>query len=203
MSIEFLLTSLFVVLLPGTGVIYTLAVGLGRGFTASVAAAFGCTFGIVPAATASIVGLAALLHTSALAFQLIKYLGVIYLFYMAWSVMKEGGTMDVNEENNSSKSLARIAFTGTLINVLNPKLSLFFLAFLPQFVSSSSATVTFDLLNLTLIFMAMTFLVFVGYGAFAATARDYVIKRPVVLNWIKRCFAGAFGFLGLRLALSN
>ncbi len=202
MSIEFLLTALVVVLLPGTGVIYTLAVGLGRGFKASVAAAFGCTFGIVPAAVASIVGLAALLNTSALAFQVIKYLGVIYLFYMAWSILREGGTMEVSEERRS-KSYAKIAATGTLINVLNPKLSLFFLAFLPQFISANSTNATGELINLALAFMVMTFVVFVGYGAFASAARDYVVTRPTVLNWIKRCFGGAFGFLGVKLAFSD
>lgn len=202
MSLEFLLTSLVVVLLPGTGVIYTPVIGLGRGFRASVAAALGCTFGIVPAAVASIVGLAALLHTSALAFQAIKYLGVLYLLYMAWSILKDGGTMDVSEEK-SQKGLGGIAMTGTLINVLNPKLSLFFLAFLPQFVSATSANATLELVMLAFVFMAMTFVVFVGYGAFAASARDYVIRRPAVMQWTKRCFAGAFGFLGARLALSD
>lgn len=202
MSIEFLLTALVVVLMPGTGVIYTLAIGLGRGFKASIAAALGCTFGILPAALASIIGLAALLHTSAIAFQIIKYAGVIYLFYMAWSLLKEGGAMDVEAEK-SSKSLVRTALTGTLLNVLNPKLSLFFLAFLPQFVSITSKNVTLDLIYLAGVFMLMTFVVFVGYGAFAAAARDYVIRRPMVLNWIKRSFAGAFGFLGLRLAISD
>lgn len=202
MSLEFLLTSLVVVLLPGTGVIYTLATGLGGGFRAGVAAALGCTFGIVPAALASIVGLAALLHTSALAFQVIKYLGVIYLFYMAWSILKEGGAMDVDEEKDAV-GLRKIAIRGALINVLNPKLSLFFLAFLPQFVSVNSNGATVELITLALVFMAMTFAVFVGYGAFAAAARDYVITRPAVLNWIKKSFAGAFGLLGLRLALSD
>lgn len=202
MPLEFLLTSLVVVLLPGTGVIYTLAIGLGRGFKASVAAAFGCTFGIVPAAVASILGLAALLHTSALAFQIIKYLGVLYLFYMAWSILKDGGAMDVSEER-SQKSLGSIAVTGTLINVLNPKLSLFFLAFLPQFVSAESVNATVELVLLAVVFMVMTFVVFVGYGAFAASARDYVIRRPTVMQWIKRCFAGAFGFMGAKLALSE
>jgi threonine/homoserine/homoserine lactone efflux protein len=202
MPLEFLLTSLVVVLLPGTGVIYTLAIGLGRGFKASVAAAFGCTFGIVPAAVASILGLAALLHTSALAFQIIKYLGVLYLFYMAWSILKDGGAMDISEER-SQKSLGSIAVTGTLINVLNPKLSLFFLAFLPQFVSADSVNATVELVLLAVVFMVMTFVVFVGYGAFAASARDYVIRRPTVMQWIKRCFAGAFGFLGAKLALSE
>jgi len=202
MSLEFLLTSLVVVLLPGTGVIYTLAIGLGRGFTASVAAAFGCTLGILPAALASIVGLAALLHTSAVAFTVIKYLGVLYLFYMAWSILKDGGSMDVTAERDR-KSLVKIAATGTLINVLNPKLSLFFLAFLPQFISAEAVNATQQLLLLAGVFMIMTFAVFILYGAFAAAARDYVIHRPSVMRWIKRSFAGVFGFLGVRLALAD
>lgn len=202
MSLEFFLTSLVVVLLPGTGVLYTIAVGLGRGFKPSVAAAFGCTLGIVPAAIASIVGLAALLHTSALAFLAIKYLGVAYLFYMAWNVLKDGGAMEIQEDNDT-KGYVRIATTGTLINVLNPKLSLFFLAFLPQFISPGSTTPTADLIGLASVFMLMTFIVFVAYGAFAAAARDYVITRPKVMRWIKRVFAGAFVFLGSKLAMSD
>jgi len=202
MTFEFFLTSLVVVLLPGTGVIYTLAVGLGRGFTASVAAAAGCTLGIVPAALASIVGLAAVLHASALAFTVIKYLGVAYLFYMAFSILRAGGAMDVEAQSGRS-SLGKVALTGTLINVLNPKLSLFFLAFLPQFVIAGAGHVTAQLVALAAVFMGMTFAVFVTYGAFAAAARDYVIRKPSVMTWIKRSFAGAFGFLGLRLALAD
>ncbi len=202
MSLEFLLTSLVVVLLPGTGVIYTLAIGLSRGVTASIAAAFGCTLGIVPAAIASIIGLAAVLHTSALAFQVVKYLGVAYLFYMAWKILKDDGVMEMSEDNDKA-GFARIAVTGTLLNVLNPKLSLFFLAFLPQFVSADEANATASLIWLALVFMVMTFAVFVLYGAFASYARDYVIQRPTVMLWIKRSFAGTFGFLGVKLALSN
>lgn len=202
MSPEFLLTSLVVVLMPGTGVIYTLALGLGRGFRASIAAAVGCTLGIVPAAVASIVGLAALLHTSALAFQVIKYLGVAYLFYMAWKTLRDSGSLDVSEDKRQT-GFARIAIDGALLNVLNPKLSLFFLAFLPQFVPADAAHATAVLVSLALVFMAMTFVVFVIYGAFAAYARDYVIQRPNVLQWIKRSFAAAFGALGVKLAVSS
>ncbi len=202
MSLEFLLTSLVVVLLPGTGVIYTLAVGLGRGFQASIAAAFGCTLGIVPAAIASIIGLSALLHTSAFAFQAIKFLGVAYLFYMAWKILKDGTVMEVSEDK-AQVGLVRVALTGTLLNVLNPKLSLFFLAFLPQFVSSTAPNPTASLLGLAGVFMAMTFAVFVLYGAFASYARDYVIRRPAVMLWIKRFFAGTFGFLGAKLLVSD
>ncbi len=202
MSVEFLLTSIVVILLPGTGVLYTLAIGLGRGFGPSIAAAFGCTLGILPAAIASIIGLASILHTSALAFQVIKYLGVIYLFYMAWSILRDGGTLDVSEDRAKS-STARTILNGMLLNVLNPKLSLFFLAFLPQFVPLNATGAAYTMVTLAAIFMLLTFVVFIGYGACAALARDYVISRPNVMNWLKRAFAGTFGFLGLKLALSE
>jgi len=202
MSLEFLLTSMIVILLPGTGVLYTLAVGLGRGFRASVAAAFGCTMGIVPAAFASIVGLAAIFHTSAMAFTVVKYLGVAYLLYMAWTILRDGGPMDVTEDR-SALSHWKVAANGTLINVLNPKLSLFFLAFIPQFVDVASANATASMVLLAVVFMALTFIVFVGYGACASLARDYIISRPKVSTWLKRSFAAAFGVLSLRLALAE
>jgi threonine/homoserine/homoserine lactone efflux protein len=202
MTVEFLVTSIIVILLPGTGVLYTLAVGLGQGLKPSITAAFGCTLGIVPHVAASIVGLAALLHASALAFQAVKVLGVAYLFYMAWSILRQGGALEVAEERTRTAA-RRIVTDGFLINILNPKLSLFFLAFLPQFIPAGTAHPTPMLLGLALTFMALTFVAFVGYGACAALARDYVISRPAVLTWLRRSFAGAFGLLGLRLALSE
>lgn len=202
MSLEYFLTSLVVVLLPGSGVIYTIAVGLGRGFRSSVAAALGCTFGIVPAAIASILGLAAIFHTSALAFLAIKYLGVVYLFYMAWSILRDDGMMRIDNEVGV-KTFIRTAIDGTLLNVLNPKLSLFFLAFLPQFVPEAHAGSVSYLAYLASIFMLMTFVVFVLYGAFAAAARQYVLESPKIMVWLKRSFAGAFGFLGLKLAMAE
>ncbi|HMB46895.1 MAG TPA: LysE family translocator [Afifellaceae bacterium] len=202
MSLEFLLTSIVVVLLPGTGVLYTLAVGLGRGMRASFIAAFGCTLGIVPHVLASVIGLAAVLHTSALAFQLIKYLGVGYLFYMAWNILRQGGTLEISEESGERHS-RRIVANGILLNVLNPKLSLFFLAFLPQFVPAGTANPTAAMLSLALVFMALTFVIFCVYGACASLARDHVISRPAVLVWLRRSFAGTFGLLGLKLALAE
>lgn len=202
MPLEYLITSLIVILLPGTGVIYTLAFGLSRGWRASVLAALGCTLGIVPHIAASIVGLAALLHTSALAFQIVKYLGVAYLIYMACGILREGGALDVKPQR-ASLSPAKIIVSGFLLNILNPKLSLFFLAFLPQFVPVGAANATARMLVLAAVFMALTFIVFVGYGAFASATRRHVISRPAVMRWLKRGFAGAFGALGLRLALSE
>ena len=202
MSIEFLITSFIVVVSPGTGVLYTLAVGLSRGARASVVAAFGCTLGIVPHMAAAILGLAALLHTSALAFQLFKYLGVAYLLYMAWSTLRERGALRV-EKAVDARSAVQLTVTAILINILNPKLSIFFLAFLPQFISADEAHPLSSMLVLSAVFMLMTFVVFVGYGLFAAAIRDHVISRPRVLTWMRRAFAGAFAALGAKLALAD
>jgi threonine/homoserine/homoserine lactone efflux protein len=201
-SLEFLLTSLIVIVSPGTGVLYTLAAGLARGSRASVVAAFGCTLGIVPHMAAAILGLAALLHTSALAFQTLKYLGVAYLLYMAWSALRERGALRV-ERQAGSRSAIQVTVSAVLINILNPKLSIFFLAFLPQFVSADEPHPLTRMLALSAMFMLLTFVVFVGYGLFAAAIRDHVISRPRVLTWMRRTFAAAFVALGAKLALAE
>jgi threonine/homoserine/homoserine lactone efflux protein len=201
-SLEFLITALIVVISPGTGVLFTLAAGLSRGFRASVIAAFGCTIGIVPHMAAAILGLSALLHTSALAFQVFKYLGVAYLLHMAWSALRERGALKVEDEVGARSAL-QVTVTAILINILNPKLSIFFLAFLPQFVSPNEAHPLARMLELSGVFMLLTFIVFVGYGLFAAAIRDHVISRPRVLTWMRRTFAGAFLALGAKLALAD
>ncbi len=202
MSIEFLLTTFIIVATPGTGVLYTLAAGLSRGTRASVVAAFGCTLGIVPHMAAAIMGLAALLHTSALAFQTLKYLGVAYLLYMAWNALRERGALTV-EQDVGTRSATRVVISAILINILNPKLSIFFLAFLPQFVSADEHQPLSRMVVLSAVFMLLTFAVFVGYGLFAAAIRNHVISRPRVLTWMRRTFAGAFVVLGARLALAE
>jgi threonine/homoserine/homoserine lactone efflux protein len=202
MSIEFLITSLIVVVSPGTGVLYTLAAGLSRGPRASVVAAFGCTLGIVLHMAAAIMGLAALLHASAVAFQTLKYLGVAYLLYMAWSALRERGALQVQPQVGARSSI-QVIVSAILINILNPKLSIFFVAFLPQFVSAGEAHPLARMLELSSAFMVMTFAVFVGYGLFAAAIRSHVISRPRVLTWMRRVFAGAFVALGAKLAFAE
>ncbi len=197
-----IVTSLIVVVSPGTGVLYTLAAGLSRGSRASVVAAFGCTLGIIPHMAAAIMGLAALLHTSALAFHTLKYLGVAYLLYMAWNTLKERGALQVEKEIGP-RSAAQVITSAVLINILNPKLSIFFLAFLPQFVSTHDPHPLARMLELSAIFMLLTFVVFVGYGLFAAAVRTHVISRPRVLTWMRRRFAAAFAALGAKLALAD
>ena len=202
MSAEFLITSMIVVLLPGAGVLYTLATGLGRGARASLLAAFGCTIGILPHMLASIFGLAALLHASASAFNAIKYAGVVYLLYLAWGMLKEGGTLSVKPDRQA-RSASRIIFDAIAINSLNPKLSIFFLAFLPQFIPVGFEEPARLMLGLGLIFMAMTFVVFVLYGLLATAMRAHVISRPRLVAWIQKSFAATFGLLAFRLAFSE
>src|SRR5215208_4663540 len=166
MSTAFLLTTLVVVATPGTGVIYTVAAGLARGARASVVAAFGCTLGIVPHMVAALTGLAALLHASGVAYTAFKYCGVAYLLYMAWNTWRESGGLAVATDQ-TPRSARGVIVSGVLINLLNPKLTIFFFAFLPQFVTPDEPNGLLRALGLSAVFMAMTFLVFVVYGRFA------------------------------------
>lgn len=202
MSPEFLLTSLIVVASPGTGVLYTLGAGLGRGARASVIAAFGCTLGILPHLAAAVLGLSAMMQTSVLAFEILRVAGVAYLLYMAWMTLKETGALAVAADGRDASALD-ITVRAILLNLLNPKLTVFFLAFLPQFVGHGDAHPTLRFVELGGVFMAMTFAVFVIYGVAAATVRDQVLSRPSVLAMMRRLFAGAFVLLGLKLALTE
>jgi threonine/homoserine/homoserine lactone efflux protein len=201
MSITFLITSLVIVATPGTGALYTLAAGLSRGARASVLAAFACTVAIVPHLLAAITGLAALLHTSALAFQVIKVLGVAYLLYLAWSTWHDRGALAVEEET-SVKTPWTVIRDGVAVNLLNPKLTIFFFAFLPQFVPAGTPGSVPRMLALSGVFMLMTFVVFVIYGVFAAAVRKHVIARPLVVTRMRQAFALCFVALGVRLALT-
>ena len=202
MSAEFLLTSLVVVATPGTGVVFTLAAGLAHGARASVVASLGCTLGIVPHMAAAITGLAALLHTSAVAFSVLKYLGVAYLLYLAWSTLRQKGALAV-EESDAPPSARMTIATAVLINILNPKLTIFFFAFLPQFVAGTGTGAVLQMLALSAVFMLLTFVVFAVYGVFAAAVRAQVLSRPRVITWMRRTFAASFVALSAKLALTR
>lgn len=201
-SAQFLLTALVVVLIPGTGVVYTLAIALGQGRRAAAFAALGCTFGIVPHLLAATLGLAAVLHASALLFQIVKFAGVAYLLYLAWQSLSSGGALRI-EGRNSAESGWRIARRGALINILNPKLSVFFLALLPPFLSGNPASATVEMATLGAVFMALTLVVFLGYGLFAAAARTRILASERAMRWLSRGFAAVFALLGARLAMER
>lgn len=202
LSLNFLVTCLIVVLIPGTGVIFTVSTGLTAGKRASLFAALGCTAGIIPHLLASILGLSALLHTSALAFDMLKYAGVAYLLYVAYATWRDRSAFAVSDTPVVA-SARSLMLRGLLMNILNPKLTIFFLAFLPQFVAPGSTAPTVQMLVLSGVFMAMTFAVFVMYGLLANVFRRAVIESPPVQNWLRRSFAAAFAGLGLNLAFAQ
>lgn len=201
MSLTFLLTTLIVVVTPGTGLVYTLAAGLSRGSRASVLAAAGCTLAIVPHVLATVTGLAALLHASATAFQVVKYAGVAYLLYMAWATLRDKEAITV-DEGSAPPATRRVIVTAVLINLLNPKVTIFFLAFLPQFVAPGEPRAALRMLGLGGVFMLVTFVVFAALGALAGSVRDRVVERPQVMAWLRRTFAGSFVALGAKLAVT-
>lgn len=201
-TLEFLITSLIVVLIPGTGVVFTVSAGLVQGKRASLFASLGCTLGIVPHLLATVLGLAAVMHTSALAFQLLKYAGVAYLLYLAIATWRDRAAFVV-QEGGARRSALSLTVKAFLLNILNPKLTIFFLAFLPQFVDPAAASPLGQLLLLSGVFMAMTFGVFVLYGLLAHAFRRAVIDSPRVQDWLRRSFSAAFAGLGAQLAFTE
>jgi threonine/homoserine/homoserine lactone efflux protein len=200
MSLAFLLTTLVVVATPGTGAVYTISAGLARGRRASVVAAFGCTLGVVPHMIAAITGLAAVLNASAVAFQTLKWVGVAYLLYLAWQTVRDRSPIETDATAAAVPFWSTIR-TAVLINLLNPKLTIFFFAFLPQFVPASEQRAWLHMVGLSVIFMAVTFIVFALYGVFAAGMRSRVLSRPRVVAWMRRSFAATYVLLAGRLAL--
>ena len=201
MSVAFLLTTLVVVATPGAGALFTMGAGLGRGRRASLVAAVGCTIGIVPHLVAAATGLAALMHASALAFQGLKYAGVAYLLFLAWTTLRDKGALGVDAAEPSSAW--RTIRQAVLLNLLNPKLTIFFVAFLPQFVHPDEPNALWHMLGLSAVFMLVTLVVFAGYGVFAAAMRTRVLARPRVLAWLRRSFAGSYVLLAGRLAVTD
>lgn len=202
LTTEFLFTSMIVILIPGTGVIYTISNGLFLGSRTSVAAAVGCTLGIVPHLLASVLGLSFILHMSAQVFVWIKLAGALYLLYLAWMMWRDTGELTFDAAPSRS-NLLQVAVKGIWINLLNPKLTIFFFAFLPLFLSPASQSPTKEMLLLSLVFMVLTLIVFVLYGLLASSVRSYVINSPRVILWLRRSFAAAFAYLGMTLALSD
>jgi threonine/homoserine/homoserine lactone efflux protein len=202
MTVAFLLTTLVIVATPGTGVLFTVAAGLSRGARASVVAATGCTLGVVPHMVAAITGLAALLNASAVAFQTLKYAGVAYLLYLAWQTWRDSTPLELDQQA-APQSAWQVIRTAVLINVLNPKLTIFFFAFLPQFVHPGEQAATSHMVGLSLVFMAVTFVVFTVYGYFAAGMRRFVLTRPRVVGWVRRTFAASYVLLAGRLTVQD
>ncbi|THV15654.1 LysE family translocator [Rhizobium rhizophilum] len=201
MSLDFLLTTLIIVATPGTGALYTLAAALGGGRRNALIAAFGCTLGIVPHMLAAALGLAALVAAEPRLFEAIRYAGIAYLIWMAIGLWKSGLVQEQPAEPN--REAWRIIRKAVLINLLNPKLSLFFLAFLPQFVDQADPAPLTTMAALSLVFMAVTFVVFAIYGLAAAAMRHGLVERPQRMRIVNRLLSGGFLLMAGKLALAE
>jgi threonine/homoserine/homoserine lactone efflux protein len=196
MTFDYLLTAFIICLSPGIGVVYTLSSAMGGGFRAGFWASLGCTIATILHLAVAMAGLAAILHTSAVLFQTIKFAGVVYLLWMACAVLSDRGGLSIRP--GAPKSPAKLVWNGILLNILNPKLPLFFVAFIPQFVPADGPIGL--LVELGLGFTAMTFFVFMVYAVIASTGRQYLLQSEVAMAWLRRAFAASFAALGLKLA---
>lgn len=204
-GVEFWIASIVVTATPGTGALFTIAAGLGRGTRAGLVAALGCTLGIVPHLVLALTGAAAVIAASPVAFEAIKWLGVAYLLYMAWGTWQQTGILapDSGEESERSRSAARVISGAVLVNLLNPKLTVFFFVFLPMFVDTTAEGAVLRMAWLGLVFMAITLVIFTVYGACAAWLRRYVVGRPVAMRWTGRVFSASFVVLAVILAFTR
>ena len=189
MSVEFLLTSLVVVLIPGTGVVYTVSSSIGGGRRRGMFAAFGCTLGIVPHMLAAMLGLSAVMQAGSVAFEVVRWAGVGYLVFMGASMIREAGALPLDDA--PVEPMGHVVRRAILLNVLNPKLTVFFFAFLPQFLDASPGLFDAELIWLGAVFMLMTFAVFAVYAYASAAFRDLVLAAPVARRWVERAL-GAF-----------
>ena len=199
---EFLLASLIVVLIPGTGVLYTITTGLTLKWRASLAAAIGCTLGIVPHILASILGVSALLNMSAQVFSLLKWAGSIYLLYLAWNMWREAGTLEVHTKSTET-GISKIIIKAVAINLLNPKLTIFFFAFLPLFIASNSSSPTMQMVILSAVFMGITFIVFALYGILASGISAYLANSSKAVKRVQQTFAVVLAGFAIQLGLSE
>jgi threonine/homoserine/homoserine lactone efflux protein len=203
MSVEFLLTSLVVVLIPGTGVLYTVSSSIGGGWRRGFFAAIGCTLGIVPHMLAAMLGLSAIMQAGSVVFEVVRYAGVIYLVFMGFSMIRDAGALPLDDGNASIDPMGPVVWRGILLNVLNPKLTVFFFAFLPQFLDASPGLLDPKLIGLGGIFMLMTLVVFAVYALASAAIRDLVLAAPVARRWIERALGALLIGFAARLAFTD
>ena len=203
MSVEFLLTSLVVVLIPGTGVVYTVSSSVGGGWRRGLFAAIGCTLGIVPHMLAATLGLSGVMQAGSVVFEVVRYAGVAYLVFMGVSMIRDAGAVALDDGNASSEPMGAVVRRGILLNVLNPKLTLFFFAFLPQFLDASPGLLDTRLIGLGGVFMLMTLAVFAIYAFASAAVRDRVLAAPVARRWIERTLGALLIGFAAKLAVTD
>jgi threonine/homoserine/homoserine lactone efflux protein len=203
MSIEFLLTSLVVAAIPGTGVVYTVSSSIGGGRRRGLVAAIGCTLGIVPHILAAMLGLSAIMQAGSVVFEVVRYAGVAYLVFIGVSMIRDAGALQLEDRNGSIEPTGRVVWRAILLNLLNPKLTLFFFAFLPQFLDASRGPLDMSVIWLGAVFMLETLAVFAVYACASAAVRNLVLAVPVLRQWIERSLGALLIGFAAKLAFTD
>jgi threonine/homoserine/homoserine lactone efflux protein len=190
------------IIAPGPDMLYVITRGVTQGRRAGMLSAVGVICGILVHTTAAAFGLTLILHTSAFAFSLIKYLGAIYLIALGVKAWRDKSTFRL-QSSRVSVSFHKVFWQGVLSNVLNPKVAIFFLAFLPQFVDKASNQMTFQMviLGLTFACFGLCFLLMIGYSS--GTIGSWLTGRPRYAQFLQRFAGGILIGLGVRLALTE
>jgi len=200
--IYFIAASAALTFLPGPDILFVLTQSISQGKMAGVATATGLCTGILVHTSAAALGISALIYKSALAFEIVKYAGAAYLIYLAWQALRESGELIFSAPVRETNLIA-LYRRGIFMNVLNPKVALFFLAFLPQFVNMESGNVPMQMIFLGIVFLVQAWLIFSIISVFAGTIGDKIVKRPGIGRYINLGKAGIFTVIGVKLALSH
>lgn len=202
--LSFLGASIILTLMPGPDNIFVLTESLTKGHKNGIAISLGLGFGVLVHTIAAATGLSIIIQKSAIAFSIIKYLGALYLFYLAYQAFKEKKP-SLNFDSNENKEKKAVLFLirkGFVMNVLNPKVSLFFIAFLPQFVSANGLSMTLQMMILGVIFMLQAIVIFCAISILSGRLTKYV-NHPNFWSITKWSKISVLSILGLTLAFTN
>lgn len=201
MDLSFLMTSIVITATPGAGALFTIAAGISRGARAGMIAAIGCTLGIVPHLVLALTGVAVVVSTNRALFEALRWLGVGYMLSLAWGMWRDERGFAAGEGSVQPRA-TRVIREAVLVNLLNPKLTIFFFVFLPMFVGGSASAAPLQLAGLGAAFMVITLVIFGVYGVAAARLGRFVTARPRINRLLGRGFAVTFVVLAGLLAIA-
>jgi len=202
-ALSFLGVAVLLTLMPGPDNLFVVAQSLSKGSKAGIATALGLCSGLLVHITAATLGISTLIYQSAVAFAVVKYAGAAYLLYLAWKSFREKEADLTLASDRRPADYKALYKKGIVMNVLNPKVSLFFLALLPQFVTSSSGSVAVQMLILGTIFLVQALLIFIGISVFSEKVGGLLRKSPVLSKRINIIQGTLFGIIGLKIAFSE
>jgi len=197
----FLGASVALTIAPGPDNIFVLTQGIARGRKPAIITALGMCSGISIQTSAAAFGISAVFYSSVVAFNAVKYAGAAYLLYLAWKTLRERSSVKLSQPD--ARSGAALFKRGFIMNVLNPKVAMFFLAFLPQFVSPAAGWFPLQMLLLGFIFMVQAVIIFCLIGYFSGSIGSFILTRPKIAKYFDWLTAGVFASLGIRLALAE